>query len=46
MKMVNDEQNQLFYVKELESKTRPQYSNSKKVKEDILNSTLALLKER
>ena len=30
MKMVNDEQNQLFYIKELESKTRPQYSNLKK----------------
>ena len=43
--MANDEQNQLSkYIREFKSKTKPQYSESKKVKEDVLNSAMALLK--
>ena len=47
MSMANYEQNHLLrYIKEFQSKTRPQNSESKKVKEDILNSAMALLKGR
>ena len=43
--MVNDEQNHLLKcIDEFKSKTRPQNSDSKKVKEDVLNSARALLK--
>ena len=45
--MANDEQNQLLKrINEFKSKTRPQNSESKKVKEDVLNSARALLKVR
>ena len=45
--MTDDEQNQfLKRINEFISKTRPQNSKSKKVKEDILNSARALLKGR
>ena len=38
MNMENDEQNHIAkYIKEFKSKTKPQDSNLKKVKEDILN---------
>ena len=47
MSMENDEQNHLLgHIKEFKSKTRPQNSKSKKVKEDVLNSAMALLKGR
>ena len=47
MSMVNDEQNQLLRrINEFKSKPRPQNSESKKVKEDVLNSGRALLKGR
>ena len=44
----NDEKNYLAkYIKEFKGKTRPAYnSNSRKVKEDVLNSAMALLKGR
>ena len=32
------------YIEKLKSKTRPQDSNLKRVKEDVLNSAMALLK--
>ena len=45
--MANHEQNQLLKrTNEFKSKTRPQNSGSKKVKEDVLNSARALLKGR
>ena len=45
--MANDEQGQLLKrINEFKSKTTPQNSESKKVKEDILNSARALLKGR
>ena len=47
MSMPNDEQSQLLKrINEFKSKTRPQNSESKKVKEDVLNSERALLKGR
>ena len=47
MSMANDEQNQLLeHIREFKSKTTPQNSESKKVKEDLLNSVRALLKGR
>ena len=45
MYTANNEQN--HFIKEFKSKTTPWYdSNLQKVKEDILNSKVALLKER
>ena len=45
MIMANDEQNQLLkHINEFKSKTRLQNPESKKVKEDILNSARALIK--
>ena len=47
MSMANDKQKQLSkHITEFKSKTRPQKSESKKIKEDVLNSTKALLKRR
>ena len=47
MSMANDEQDQLLgSINEFKSKTRPQNAESKKVKEDVLNSARALLKGR
>ena len=47
MSMANDEQDQLLrHINEFKSKTRPQNSEPKKVKEDVLNSERALLKGR
>ena len=47
MSMVNDEQDQLIrHINKFKSKTRPQNSESKKVKEDVLNGARALLKGR
>ena len=47
MSMANDEQDQLLKsINEFKSKTRPQNSESKKVKEDVLNSSRSLLKGR
>ena len=45
--MANDEQNHLIKrINEFKSKERPQNSESKKVKEDVLNSARALLEGR
>ena len=45
MSMANDEQNQLSkHIREFKSKTRPQNSESKKVKKDVLNSAMTILK--
>ena len=47
MSIANDEQNHLLkHVNEFKSKTRPQNSESKKIKEDVLDSARALLKGR
>ena len=47
MSMTNDEQNHLLKrINEFQSKARPQNSESKNVKEDVLNSAGALLRER
>ena len=47
MSMANDKQDQLLRrINEFESKTRPKNSESKKVKEYVLNSARARLKER
>ena len=47
MSMANDEQDQLLrYINKLKSKTKPRNPESKKVKEDVLNSARALLKGR
>ena len=47
MRMANNEQKQLLqHIREFKSKTRPQNSESKKVKEDVLNGARALLKGR
>ena len=47
MSMANDRQDQfLRRINEFKSKTRPQNSESKKVKKDVLNSARALLKGR
>ena len=47
MSIANDEQNYLLkHINEFKSKTRPQNSESKKVKEDVLDSARALLKGR
>ena len=47
MSMANVEQNQLLrYINKLKSKTKPHNPESKKVKEDVLNSARALLKGR
>ena len=44
--MANDQQDQLLkYINKLKSKTKPHNLESKKVKEDVLNSARALLKE-
>ena len=45
--MTNYEQDQLLrYINKLKSKTKPHNLESKKVKEDVLNSVRALLKGR
>ena len=45
MSMANDEQDQLLKrINEFKRKTRPQNSESKKIKENVLNSARALLK--
>ena len=47
MNMANDEQNQLFrYINKFKSKTKSHNPESKKVKEDVLNSARTLLKGR
>ena len=47
MSMTNDGQDKLLRrINEFKSKTRGQNSESKKLKEDVLNSTRALLKGR
>ena len=47
MSMANDGQNQLSkHLIEFKSKTKPHNPESKKVKEDVVNSTIALLKRR
>ena len=47
MSMANDEQDQLLRrINEFKSKTKPPTSESKNVKEDLLNSARALLKGR
>ena len=47
MSMANDKQNQLAkHIKEFERKTKPRNPESKKVKEDAVNSAMALLKGR
>ena len=47
MSMANDEQEQLSkHIREFKSKSRPQNSESKKVKEGVLNSAMAILKGR
>ena len=47
MNMANDEQDQLLRsINKLKSKTKPHSPESKKVKEDVLNSARALLKGR
>ena len=48
MSMANDEQNNLTkYIKEFKTETKPKNnSNLKKVKEDVLNSTITRLKGR
>ena len=47
MSMANDKQNQLAkHIKEFKSKTKPRNPESKKVKEDVVNSAMALLKGR
>ena len=47
MSMANDEQNHLSkHIREFKSKTRSQNSKSEKVKEDVLNRAMALLKGR
>ena len=44
MSMANDEQDQLLrYINKLKRKTKPHNPESKKVKEDVLNSARALL---
>ena len=45
--MANDEQDQLLrYINKLKSKTEPHNPESKKVKEDVLDSARALLRGR
>ena len=45
MSIASDEQNNLAkYIKGFKSKTRPEDSNLKRVKEDVLNGAMALLK--
>ena len=47
MSMANDEQDQLLrYINKFKSKTKPHNSESKKIKEDVLNIARALLKGR
>ena len=47
MNMTNDEQDRLLrYINKFKSKTKPHNPESKKVKEDALNSARALLKGR
>ena len=47
MNMANDEQDQLLrYINKLKSKTKPHNPESKKVKENVLNSARALLQGR
>ena len=47
MSIANDEQDQLLrYINKLKSKTKPHNPESKKVKEDVLNSARAILKGR
>ena len=47
MSIANDEKNHLAkHIKEFKSKTWPQDPNLKGVKEDVINSAMALLKER
>ena len=45
--MANDEQHDLSkHIREFKSKTRPQSSKSKRLRQDVINSAMALLKER
>ena len=47
MSMANNEHNKLpEHIREFKSKARPQNSESKRVKENLLNSAMALLKGR
>ena len=47
MSMATDEKDQLSeHIRKVKRKTRPQNSESKKVKEDVLNSAIALFKGR
>ena len=47
MSMANDEEDQLLrYINKIKSKTKPRNSESKKLKEDVLNSARALLNGR
>ena len=47
MTMANDEQEQLSkHIREFKSKAKPHDSESKKIKEDVVNSAMALLKGR
>ena len=47
MSMAKDEQNQLpKHIKEFKSKTKPHNLESKKVKEDVVNSAMALVRGR
>ena len=47
MSMANDEQDQLLrYINKLKSKTKPHNPELKKLKEDVLNSAIALLNGR
>ena len=47
MSLANDDQDQLLrYINEFKSETRPQNSETKKVKDNVLNSASSLLKGR
>ena len=47
MSMANDEQDHLLtYINKRKSKTRPHNPESKKVKEDVLNSPIAPFKRK
>ena len=47
MNIANDEQNQLLeHIREIKNKRRPQNSQTKKVKDNVLNNARALLKGR
>ena len=47
MYTANDEKNYLAkYIKEFKTKTKPPYNSFKKVKEEVINSAMVLLKGR